>query len=67
MAVYLDHEPDLDERTRILGRVQDAVGSDRVDLVFLHRTDNAILQREALKGRLLFCRDREAYATLLAG
>ncbi len=62
VAVYLDHKPDLEERARILGLVQDAVGSDRVDLVFLNTTDNAILQREALKGRLLICRDRDTYA-----
>jgi predicted nucleotidyltransferase len=66
IAVYLDHEPDLEERARILGFVQDAVGSDRVDLVFLNITDNAILQREALKGRLLVCRDREAYAAFFS-
>jgi predicted nucleotidyltransferase len=66
VAMYLDHEPDLDERARILGHVQDAVGSDRVDLVFLNLTDNAILQREALKGRLLVCRDREAYAAFFS-
>jgi predicted nucleotidyltransferase len=66
VAVYLDHEPDLEERARILGFVQDAVGSDRVDLVFLNITDNAILQREALKGRLLVCRDREAYAAFFS-
>ncbi len=62
VAVYLDHEPDLDERAWLLGLVQDAVRSDRVDLVFLNLTDNVALQRQALKGRLLICRDREKYA-----
>ncbi len=66
VAIYLDHEPNLDERARILGLVQDAAGSDRVDLVLLNITDNAILQREALKGRLLVCRDREAYAAFFS-
>lgn len=62
VAVYFDHEPDLDERATLLGIVQDAVGTDRVDLVFLNLTDNVTLQREALKGRLLLCRDPETYA-----
>jgi hypothetical protein len=54
--------PDLGERGRLIGLVQDTVATDRVDLVFLNLTDNAILQRESLKGRLLVCRDRDVYA-----
>jgi predicted nucleotidyltransferase len=62
VAIYLDHKPDFDEHARLLGLVQDVVKSDRVDLVFLNVTENLFLQREALKGRLLTCRDRNAYA-----
>lgn len=66
VAVYLDHEPDLDERLHLLGLIQDSVKTDRVDLVFLNVTDNVTLQREALKGRLLSCRDPEAYASFFS-
>ena len=66
VAVYLDHEPDLDERLYLLGLIQDSVKTDRVDLVFLNVTDNVTLQREALKGRLLSCRDPEAYASFFS-
>lgn len=62
VAVYLDHEPNLDERAHLLGVVQDAVCHDRVDLVFLNLTDDVLLQRETLKGRVLICRDPDAYA-----
>lgn len=66
VAVFLDHAPDLGERSRLIGLVQDTVATDRVDLVFLNLTDNAILQRESLKGRLLVCRDRDAYAAFFS-
>lgn len=66
VAIYLNHEPDLDERAHLLGLLQDAVGSDRVDVVFLNLTNNELLQREALKGRLLFCRDLETYAAFFS-
>jgi predicted nucleotidyltransferase len=66
VAVYLDHEPDLEERLHLLGLIQDSVKTDRVDLVFLNVTENVTLQREALKGRLLSCRDPEAYASFFS-
>lgn len=66
VAVYLDHAPVLDERLHLLGLIQDSVKTDRVDLVFLNVTDNVTLQREALKGRLLSCRDPEAYASFFS-
>jgi predicted nucleotidyltransferase len=66
VAVYLDHVPDLEERLHLLGLIQDSVKTDRVDLVFLNVTENVTLQREALKGRLLSCRDPEAYASFFS-
>ena len=66
VAVYLDHAPDLEERLHLLGLIQDSVKTDRVDLVFLNVTENVTLQREALKGRLLSCRDPEAYASFFS-
>jgi Polymerase beta, Nucleotidyltransferase len=66
VAMYLDHEPDLDERLDLLGLIQDAVKIERVDLVFLNVTENVTLQREALKGRLLSCRDPETYASFFS-
>src|SRR5690242_14375883 len=66
VAVYLDHNPDVDERLHLLGLLQDAVQTDRVDLIFLNVTENVTLQREALKGRILSCRDPEAYATFFS-
>jgi hypothetical protein len=46
--------------------LQDAVQTDRVDLIFLNVTENVTLQREALKGRLLSCRDPETYASFVS-
>ncbi|WP_447979751.1 nucleotidyltransferase domain-containing protein [Candidatus Nitrospira bockiana] len=66
VAIYLDHPPDLDERLHILGLIQDSLHTDRVDLVFLNVTENVTLQREALKGRLLTCRDPETYASFFS-
>jgi predicted nucleotidyltransferase len=61
IALYLDRPPDLDERLRLIGLIQDNVGFDEVDVVFLNVTEDPILRRETLKGRLLFCRDRDVY------
>ena len=66
VAVYLDHTPDFDERVHLLGIIQDALLIERVDLVFLNVTENVTLQREALKGRLLICRDPELYASFFS-
>jgi len=61
IALYLDRPPDLDERLRFIGLIQDSVGFDEVDVVFLNVAEDPILRRETLKGRLLFCRDMDVY------
>lgn len=66
VAVYLDHEPDIDERAAILGVVQDAARTDRVDVVFLNLTDNITLKREVLYGTLLVCHDPERFASFFS-
>lgn len=66
VAVYFDHEPALDERLHLLGLIQDSLKTDRVDLVFLNVSDKVTLQREALKGQLLSCRDPETYASFFS-
>ena len=66
IGVFLDHVPDVDEYAWLMGMIQDTVGTDRVDLVILNLSQNAILRREALKGRLLVCHDPEAYATFFS-
>jgi len=66
VAIYFDHTPDFDERVRLLGIIQDALTIERVDLIFLNVTENVTLQREALKGRLLICRDPELYASFFS-
>lgn len=66
VAVYLDHEPTLEERALIIGHVQDTAGTDRVDVVFLNVTDNPILHREVLFGRLLVCHNPERYASFFS-
>ena len=66
VAVYLNHTLDFDERVRLLGIIQDTLSIERVDLVFLNVTENVLLQREALKGRLLLCRDPELYASFFS-
>jgi hypothetical protein len=66
VAVYLDHVPDFDERAAILGLVQSAVRSDRVDVVFLNLTESITLKREALYGALLVCHDPDRYASFFS-
>jgi predicted nucleotidyltransferase len=61
LALYLDHEPDLEERLRLIGVAQDAAAREDVDVVFLNASRDPILRRETLKGRLLFCRDTDLY------
>lgn len=51
---------------QLLGIIQDALSIERVDLIFLNVTENVSLQREALKGRLLLCRDPELYASFFS-
>ena len=66
VAVYLDHAPEFEERVAILGAVQDAVNSDRVDVVFLNLTDNITLKREVLYGSLLVCHDPDQFASFFS-
>lgn len=66
VALKLDHRVDMDERTRLLGIIQDALGTDRVDLVLIQASDNWVLHREIIKGRLLVCHDPEAYASFFS-
>lgn len=62
LALYLDHEPDLEERLRLIGLAQEASACEDVDVVFLNVVRDPILRRETLKGRLLVCRDFDLYA-----
>lgn len=66
VAVSLDHVPDVDERAAILGLVQQAVRSDRVDVVFLNLTENITLKREVLYGTVLVCHDPDHYASFFS-
>jgi predicted nucleotidyltransferase len=66
VALALDYEPEFDEQARLIGLVQDAVGSDRVDVVLIKPGGDWALHREVLKGQILVCRDREAYASFFS-
>jgi predicted nucleotidyltransferase len=43
IAVALDHPVELHERASLIGSDQDALGTDRVDLVLIQESDNWVL------------------------
>ncbi len=51
----------FDEQLTLLGRLQDALQMDEIDLVVLNNA-NPILRFEAVSGKRLFCRDLSAMA-----
>jgi predicted nucleotidyltransferase len=66
IAVKLDHPVDVDARASLIGVIQDALGTDRVDLVLIQESDHWVLHREIIRGRLLVCHDPEAYASFFS-
>lgn len=65
IGVLMARRPTFDEQIDMLGRLQDALGLDEVDLVVLNDA-NVILRFEAVSGRRLFCRDLPALAEFVS-
>lgn len=65
IGVLMARRPAFDEQLDLLGRLQDALGLDEVDLVVLNDA-NATLRFEAVSGRRLFTRDLSALAEFVS-
>jgi predicted nucleotidyltransferase len=68
IAVLMESSPSLDERLELLGRLQDALQVEEIDLLVLNDA-NPIARFEAILGLPLFCRDlarRAEFASLTA-
>ncbi|MCB0197365.1 MAG: hypothetical protein KDJ65_35790 [Anaerolineae bacterium] len=68
IGILVETAPSLDELLDLLGRLQDALQFEDIDLIVLNEA-NPILRFEALSGRSLFCRDlsrRAEFASLTA-
>ena len=68
VGVWFETLPSFEQQLALLGRLQEALGVDEVDLVVLNDA-NPTLRFEALSGRALYCRDpnlRAGFASLAA-
>lgn len=65
IGVLMARPPTFDEQLYLLGRLQDALGLDEIDLVILNEA-HAILRFEAVSGRRLFMRDLPAVAEFIS-
>jgi predicted nucleotidyltransferase len=65
VGVLLARRPTFDEQLDLLGRLQDALRLDEVDLVILNDA-NPILRFEVVSGRRLFTRDLSAMAEFVS-
>jgi predicted nucleotidyltransferase len=66
IALALDHPVNLDERASLIGVIEDALGTDHVDLVLIQPGENWVLHRQIIRGRLLACADPEAFASFFS-
>lgn len=65
IAVYFETEPDLDARCEIIGKLQDQLGFERIDLTVLNSAP-VFLAFEALKGNMVLCNDPDIYETFFS-
>ncbi len=65
VGVLMSRAPTFEEQLALLGRLQDALRLDDVDLVILNDA-NPILRFEAVSGRRLFTRDLPALAEFVS-
>lgn len=65
IGVLLARRPTFDEQLDLLGRLQDALQLDEVDLVILNDA-NAILRFAVVSGKRLFVRDLSALAEFVS-
>lgn len=61
VGIYFSERPSVDLLTRVMGLCQDAINFEKIDLSVLN-TANPLLAYEALKGKLIFCRDKNRFA-----
>ena len=61
IGVYTNPELSFVEQLELMGQLQAVLQFEAVDLIMLNQA-NPILRFEAVSGRLLFCRDRQAMA-----
>jgi len=57
IAVLVEEKPSFEEQLALLGRLQDALDVEEIDLVILTDDTDPYLRFEAVSGRPLFCRD----------
>ena len=62
LAFFLDEKPSLDFYTRVFDAVAELIPDVRCDTGILNNAE-PVYRFEALKGRLLFARDKERYAS----
>lgn len=65
IAVYFKTIPDIDARCEIIGRLQDGLAFEKIDLTVLN-TAPVFLAFEVLKGRMVLCKDRESYESFFS-
>ena len=65
VGVLMARPPTFDDQLDLLGRLQDALGLDEVDLVVLNEA-HVVLRFEAVSGRRLFTRDLSALAEFVS-
>ena len=61
IAIYLNQKSDLDSYTKIIDIVEKNIPCAQADIGILNNADS-IYRFEALKGKMLFCKDKEKYA-----
>ncbi|PKL19439.1 MAG: nucleotidyltransferase domain-containing protein [Spirochaetae bacterium HGW-Spirochaetae-5] len=65
IAVYFKTMPDLDVRCGIIGKLQDQLGFEKIDLTVLNSAP-VFLSFEALKGKMILCNDTDVYETFFS-
>lgn len=65
LALYLNTDPTLDIHSKVANLVDQIVPDVRCDVGILNNTES-VYRFEALKGRLLFARDQEQYASFFS-
>ena len=60
IAIYLNQKSDLNSYTKIIDIVEKNVPGAQADIGILNNAD-PIYRFEALKGKMLFCKDKEKY------
>jgi predicted nucleotidyltransferase len=65
VGILMANPPTFDDQLALLGRLQDALALDEVDLVVLNDA-HVILRFEAVSGRRLFTRDLSALAEFVS-